>query len=100
MKLTKLFFSIASVCFSIAIMLFGVLAATQVTYTVTGRVSYEVADTFVLITTNKMHPAFDVHEDNLHIICQETLSLEDALIELNEKFGCEKITIQSGGTLN
>ena len=51
MKLTKLFFSIASVCFSIAIMLFGVLAATQVTYTVTGRVSYEVADTFVLITT-------------------------------------------------
>lgn len=55
---------------------------------------------FVLITTNKMHPAFDVHEDNLHIICQETLSLEDALIELNEKFGCERITIQSGGTLN
>nr|WP_330399507.1 dihydrofolate reductase family protein [Agathobacter ruminis] len=55
---------------------------------------------FVLITTNKMHPAFDVYEDNLHIICQETLSLEDALIELNEKFGCERITIQSGGTLN
>ena len=55
---------------------------------------------FVLITTNKMHPAFDVHEDNLHIICQETLSLEDALIELNEKFGCKRITIQSGGTLN
>lgn len=55
---------------------------------------------FVLITTNKMHPAFDVHEDNLHIICQETLSLEDALIELNEKFGCDRITIQSGGTLN
>lgn len=55
---------------------------------------------FVLITTNKMHPAFDVHEDNLHIICQETLSLEDALIELNEKFGCERVTIQSGGTLN
>ena len=55
---------------------------------------------FVLITTNKMHPAFDVHEDNLHIICQETLSLEDALIELNEKLGCERITIQSGGTLN
>ncbi len=23
---------------------------------------------FVLITTNKMHPAFDVHEDNLYII--------------------------------
>lgn len=55
---------------------------------------------FVLITTNKMHPAFDVHEDNLHIICQETLSLEDALIELKEKYGCDRITIQSGGTVN
>ena len=55
---------------------------------------------FVLITTNKNHPAYGVKEDNLHIICQETLSLEDALIELNEKFGCDRITIQSGGTLN
>jgi len=53
-----------------------------------------------LITTNKKHPAFDVHEDNLHIIYQETLSLKDALAELKEKYGCERITIQSGGTLN
>ena len=28
------------------------------------------------------------------------LSLEDALIELREKYGCERITIQSGGTVN
>lgn len=55
---------------------------------------------FVLITTNKNHPAFDVSEENLHIIYQDTLSLEDALIELKEKYGCEQITIQSGGTVN
>ena len=55
---------------------------------------------FVLITTNKNHPAFDVSEENLHIIYQDTLSLEDALIELKEKYGCERITIQSGGTVN
>jgi len=55
---------------------------------------------FVLITTNMNHPAFDVSEENLHIIYQETLSLEDALIELKEKYGCERITIQSGGTVN
>lgn len=48
---------------------------------------------FVLITTNKNHPAFDVSEENLHIIYQDTLSLEDALIELREKYGCERITI-------
>ena len=55
---------------------------------------------FVLITTNKNHPAFDVSVENLHIIYQDTLSLEDALIELREKYGCERITIQSGGTVN
>lgn len=55
---------------------------------------------FVLITTNKNHPAYNVNEDNLHIIAQESLSLEDALAELKEKYGCERITIQSGGTLN
>ena len=55
---------------------------------------------FILITTNKNHPAYNVNEDNLHIIAQESLSLEDALVELKEKYGCERITIQSGGTLN
>ena len=51
MKITKLILSIASVCFSIAIMLFGVMAATQVTYSVTGRVSYTVTEAYIEITT-------------------------------------------------
>ena len=55
---------------------------------------------FVLITTNKNHPAYIVNEENLHIMYQNSLSLEDALAELKEKYGCERITIQSGGTLN
>ncbi|SFA79986.1 2,5-diamino-6-(ribosylamino)-4(3H)-pyrimidinone 5'-phosphate reductase [Acetitomaculum ruminis DSM 5522] len=55
---------------------------------------------FVLITGNKNHPAFEVKEDNLHIIYQKELSLEDALEELKNKYGCERITIQSGGTIN
>lgn len=56
--------------------------------------------TFVLITTNEKHPAFSVKEDNLHIILQKELSLKDALNTLKEKYGCERITIQSGGTIN
>ncbi|MBQ9302145.1 dihydrofolate reductase family protein [Butyrivibrio sp.] len=55
---------------------------------------------FVLITTNKNHPAYNVNEDNLHIIYQEELSLEAALTILKEEYGCERITIQSGGTIN
>ncbi len=55
---------------------------------------------FVLITSNKDHPAFNVKENNLHIIYQEELSLSDALRELKNSYGCERITIQSGGTVN
>jgi len=55
---------------------------------------------FVLVTTNKDHPAFSVKSDNLHIILQNELSLKDMLYELKNKYDCESITIQSGGTLN
>lgn len=55
---------------------------------------------FVLVTSNPGHPAFQVHEDNLHIICQSKLSLSDALATLKSEYGCQRLTIQSGGTLN
>ncbi len=55
---------------------------------------------FVLVTSNKDHPAFEMEEDNLHIIYQSELSLKDALARLKSEFGCERITIQTGGTLN
>ncbi len=59
-----------------------------------------LSQTFVLITTNKDHPAFSVNEDNLHVIYQEKLDLADALSRLYSDFGCERLTIQSGGELN
>lgn len=55
---------------------------------------------FVLITTNKDHPAFAVDEENLHIIYQDTLSLPSALEILKTEYSCNRITIQCGGTLN
>lgn len=55
---------------------------------------------FVLITTNENHPAYRVKADNMSIIYQSTLSLGDALERLKADFGCERITVQSGGTLN
>lgn len=56
--------------------------------------------TFVLITQNPAHPAFSVTEDNLHIIRQDSLNLSDAWKILEEDYGCKRLTIQSGGTLN
>ena len=55
---------------------------------------------FVLVTSNKSHPAFDIEEDNLHIIYQTELSLKDVLTKLKSEYGCERITLQTGGTLN
>ncbi len=55
---------------------------------------------FVLITSNAKHPAFNIEKDNFHIIHQNELSLKDALIKLKSEYGCERITIQTGGTLN
>lgn len=55
---------------------------------------------FVLITSNSKHPAFNLQEKNLHIIRQEKTDLRAALQTLKSEYGCERITIQTGGTLN
>ena len=55
---------------------------------------------FVLITNNPNHPAYKLKADNLHILFQEELNLEAALKHLKTNFNCERLTIQSGGTLN
>lgn len=54
----------------------------------------------VVITSNPKHPAFSVKEDNLHIIFQERISLKRALESLNKDYGCDRLTVQSGGTVN
>ncbi len=48
---SKLFFSIASMMFAIALLCFGVYAALSVSYTISGSVAYEVKDAFVEIKT-------------------------------------------------
>ena len=41
-----------------------------------------------------------MEEENLHIIYQRELSPEDALRRPKREYGCERITLQTGGTLN
>ncbi|MBR3674488.1 MAG: dihydrofolate reductase family protein [Clostridia bacterium] len=56
----------------------------------------------LLVTTNKEHIAFDLKEkyDNLEIMYYETLDLVKLLEDLYSKYNVERLTIQSGGTLN
>lgn len=55
---------------------------------------------FVLFTSNKNHPAYGVKEENLHILYQEKPDLKEGLEWLYKNFACERLTIQSGGTVN
>ena len=54
----------------------------------------------VIVTSNAAHPAHVVGEGNLSVMLQERSSLVDALHRLKADHGCERLTIQSGGTLN
>lgn len=58
------------------------------------------SSTFVLVTSNKNHPAFDMDMDNINIIYQDNFDSQEMLEILYEKYSCERITIQTGGTLN
>ena len=50
-KKVKLFTTIASLCLAVALMAFGVYAATKVTYNVSGTVKYEMKDVLASVTT-------------------------------------------------
>lgn len=58
------------------------------------------AQQLVLVTTNPHHPAFGVQADNLHILLQPELDLCAMLAYLYSEQDCQRLTIQSGGTLN
>ncbi len=61
------------------------------------------AHTFVLVTTNPTHPAHaltDAHP-NLHVISYtEQIDFVDLFCQLKETYIADKLTVQSGGTLN
>ena len=57
--------------------------------------------TLFLVTTNKNHPAFKLRKKNLEIIhYEQEVDFDDMFIRLKTDHKAEKVTIQSGGTLN
>jgi 2,5-diamino-6-(ribosylamino)-4(3H)-pyrimidinone 5'-phosphate reductase len=59
--------------------------------------------TLYIITTNTQHPAFELKKDfpNVEILkYEDKIDLADALKKLKKNYGVERITIQTGGTLN
>ena len=56
----------------------------------------------ILVTTNKNHIAYSLKDeyDNLDILFYEELDLKKLLEDLYGKYNVDKLTLQSGGTLN
>ncbi|WP_238386409.1 dihydrofolate reductase family protein [Streptococcus sp. S784/96/1] len=54
----------------------------------------------MVITSDPKQLDFSVKEDNLHIILQEQISLKEALEILNKDYGCDRLTVQSAGTVD
>lgn len=59
-------------------------------------------DTLFLVTDNKKHPAYKLLDkfENLKIIYYEDIDLIKMMEDLKTDYDIERITIQSGGTLN
>lgn len=57
----------------------------------------------IIATTDKTHPAIALKKDfeNIHVLdYQDEVNFGDLFAKLKKDFGAERITIQSGGTLN
>ena len=59
-------------------------------------------ESLILVTTNKNHIAYSLTDkyDNLDILYYEELDLIKLLEDLSSKYNAERVTIQSGGSLN
>ena len=59
-------------------------------------------ESLILVTTNKKHIAYSLTDkyDNLDILYYEELDLARLLEDLSSKYNAERLTIQSGGSLN
>ena len=78
MKKSKLFLSLVCLCFSLAILCFcfGVYAAKQVNYLISGNITYHVSDVFVTIETKVYYSNNKFNQQELH-----DLILEEALFD-------------------
>ena len=55
----------------------------------------------IIVTTNKKHPVFSLKEPRVEsIVYDDEINFENLFDRLGEEYGAERITIQSGGTLN
>lgn len=93
----KLFATIASLCLCLALMAFGVYAASAVKYTASGSVSFEVSDVFVtmqstLKSTVGGTPAADIAKTAQKSYTEDGVKVPSATTEYSDAFDVVKFT--------
>ena len=87
MKKSKLFLSLLSMCFALAVLCFGVYAANQVNYSISGNITYTVEDCYVEVNTKVYTLGTRQYYADLHHIVDATypsLSESNITIELED----------------
>ena len=75
-KRSRLFMSFVALAFCVGVMCFGVYAATSVSYTISGHISYEVNDVFVDIETS-LYKSTQNYQDSMYNMASELLNLDE-----------------------
>ena len=75
-KRSRLFMSLVALAFCVGVMCFGVYAATSVSYTLSGHISYEVNDVFVDIETS-LYKSTQNYQDSMYNMASELLNLDE-----------------------
>lgn len=101
MKKIKLFLSLSMLCLSIAVLCFGVFAATSVTYTISGTISYDITDVFAKINTKvfKVAGVQDVTtmQTNVDTLATMTLTSIANGTYIDSGIGIDEYDTENGG---
>ena len=87
MKKTKLFLSIASMCFALSVLVFGIYAAEQVNYQVNGTIVYDVTDCYITVDTN-------VYYSPTYLTQTQIYSKMETIVASNDTTGLTQVTTQ------
>ena len=76
MKKSRLFLSIISLCFSLAVLCFGVYAANQINYQISGNISYLVSDVYMNVQTKLYYSATYMEQEDIYDKIEDIINEE------------------------
>ena len=88
MKKFKIFFSMISLCFAMAVLVFGVFAINQIDFRISGHLNYTVNDAYINIETSVLYSSSYLEESEIYekiedIVSESAHGLSTLALETN-----------------